>query len=218
MKLPSLNLGRKNNIKVLPLIGVGLAEFIGTAILAFAVLSTNEFAPGLAPFSAGVTLLFLMYVLGPISGSQVNPGVTVGLVAARKYPLVGGVVNVLAQILGAFYAVSLVELLAAKKVTVPVVASSTALAETVGLFILALAMTAIVTRVVSDDARGLTAGAALFVAVLVSLAFSGGLVNPAIAIASGANLGAYVLWPLVGGVLGSVIFSFLWAVNNKLAR
>ena len=67
------------------------AEFMGTLILVLfgvgsAVLAGRYIgALGIA-LTFGLTLLVLAYGLGPISGSHVNPAVTLGMLLSRRIP------------------------------------------------------------------------------------------------------------------------------------
>jgi aquaporin Z len=45
-----------------------------------------------------------VYAIGGISGCHINPAVTVGLVASRRFPLIEGVFYIVAQIAGAMLA------------------------------------------------------------------------------------------------------------------
>ena len=87
-----------------------VAEFIGTAWLVFggcgaAVLSAAY--PNLGIGFAGVALAFgltvmtMCYAIGHISGCHLNPAVSVGLVAGRRFPVAHLLPYILAQVLGA---------------------------------------------------------------------------------------------------------------------
>src|SRR6201987_2242223 len=75
-------------------------EFLGTAILVFFAVGVATLMFGFkfagASVAAGVvatalafglTLLALVYVIGPVSGSHVNPAVTIGALLAGRIPL-----------------------------------------------------------------------------------------------------------------------------------
>ena len=82
-----------------PLARRAAAEAVGTALLIFvgagsiaALLLLDPGKPfngpdlGLVALAFGFTVAALIYVIGPISGSHVNPAVTVGLAATRRFP------------------------------------------------------------------------------------------------------------------------------------
>lgn len=90
-----------------------LAEFIGTAWLVIGGCGSAIFAaayPALGIGFAGVaiafglTVLTMAYAIGPISGCHLNPAVTVGLFAARRFPARDVVPYIVAQVLGAVIA------------------------------------------------------------------------------------------------------------------
>ena len=76
----------------------GLAKLIGTFFLTLAALV------GGSPYPVALTLAALVYSIGNISGCNVNPAVTVGLVVARRLPLVTGLLYIYAQFGGALLA------------------------------------------------------------------------------------------------------------------
>ncbi|ETT24478.1 MULTISPECIES: aquaporin [Rhodococcus] len=85
------------------------AEAIGTFVLVFSAVGTAVFAGdkvgnlGVA-LAFGLTLLFLVYAIGPISGCHVNPAVTVGQLAIGQVTLKRAVFYVVAQVLGGLVA------------------------------------------------------------------------------------------------------------------
>jgi aquaporin Z len=85
------------------------AEFLGTLWLVLggcgsAVLAAvfQNVGIGLLGVSLafGLTLLTMAYAIGPISGCHINPAVTVGLVAAKRFPASELLPYVIAQVLG----------------------------------------------------------------------------------------------------------------------
>ena len=94
------------------------AEFLGTfwltfggcgsAVLAAAVFITEGASPinigiGLVGVSLafGLTVLTMAYAIGHISGCHLNPAVTIGLVAGKRFPAADALPYILAQVGGA---------------------------------------------------------------------------------------------------------------------
>jgi aquaporin Z len=93
-----------------------LAEFVGTFLLVFLAVGAAVFgiaggvgAEGAGPASGtvgvalafGLVLLALAYAFGPVSGTHVNPAVTLAMVLARRMPGSEAIGYVLAQFAGA---------------------------------------------------------------------------------------------------------------------
>lgn len=85
-----------------------LAELIGTFVLVFvgsaAVLVADVFGVLVPALAHGLILVALVYTYGHISGAQVNPAVTLGLLVGGKQDLNKSLVYMLAQFIGAIIA------------------------------------------------------------------------------------------------------------------
>lgn len=100
------------------------AEFIGTfwlvfggcgsAVLAAAFPSLGIGFAGVA-LAFGLTLLAMAYAIGHISGCHINPAVSVGLVVGKRFPAKELVPYVIAQVLGAIVASSVLFVIASGK-------------------------------------------------------------------------------------------------------
>jgi len=186
-----------------PALQSALAELLGTFFLALVALTV---AAPLTPFAVGLTLLVFVYAVGSLSGSHLNPAVTVGLVVSRRFPLAHGVLYVAAQVLGAFLArfvagAGLVGELGHSY------AAGTVAAEFVGFGILMITVAATTEKQVAKAGSGIAVGGALLAGLLVSH----GVLNPAVALAMGlgtspavwATLGSAVVFSLVFSLIGS---------------
>lgn len=82
------------------------AEGLGTALLVIFGVGTAVIAgdtvgtPGIA-LAFGLTLLALVYAIGPISGCHINPAVTIGALIARAITPIKAVFYIAAQAVGA---------------------------------------------------------------------------------------------------------------------
>ena len=185
----------------------GLAELVGTFFLALAAL----LAP--APYTAlavGLTLAAFVYALGDISGCNVNPAVTLGLVATRRLPPAVGVLYVVAQLAGA----TLARLLAPLVAPLPSYAAAPPAGEVIGVGFLVLTVLAVSTKFVPKSGSGVAIGAALLAGLLTTR----GVLNPAIALAMGLG-GTPALWgPLAGAlVFGPLALLYLPSSDKKPA-
>jgi len=86
-----------------------IAEFFGTfwlvfggcgsAVLAAAIPSVGIGYLGVA-LAFGLTVLTMAYAIGHISGCHLNPAVTIGLVAGKRFPIKEALQYIVAQVLG----------------------------------------------------------------------------------------------------------------------
>lgn len=82
-----------------------LAELIGTFVLVFggcgsAVLAGEKIGFAGISLAFGLSLLAMVYAIGPISGCHINPAVTVGLLISKKMESRQTVGYIVAQIVG----------------------------------------------------------------------------------------------------------------------
>lgn len=100
------------------------AEFIGTLWLVLggcgsAVLATNYPSLGIqffgVAFAFGLTVLTGAYALGHISGAHFNPAVSIGLVAAKRFPTKELAPYIISQVLGAVAGAGIIYLIASGK-------------------------------------------------------------------------------------------------------
>lgn len=190
-----------------------LSEIIGTFILAAAVGASGQTSVA-TPLVAGITLLTLVYVLGPVSGAHVNPAVTAGLwsIGAIKTPEAGK--YMVSQLIGGLLAYLALSTFSGLPLPEAVLIDGS-VGEFLGAATLAMGVAMVVKGKVPDAAAGLAVGFSLFTGVLVASIGSPGVLNPAVALGIGAwqmdivALVIFVLMPLVGGVAGANIAKIL---------
>ena len=176
------------------------------------------------PVAGGLALAIAVAGLGHISWAHLNPAVTLGLAASRRFPWACAPGYVLAQFAGATAAAAVtwglygdqarsIAHLGAPAPAAGVSAGRVLAAEAVVTFILVLVVVAVATD--TRIPRGTTAmaiGAALAVAIVISGPVSGAGVNPARAIGPMILAGQFTDWwayltaPLAGGVAAVALY------------
>ena len=82
-----------------------MAEFFGTFVLVFAscgsaVLAGDKIGYLGVSLAFGLSLLAMVYAIGPISGCHINPAVSVGLVVAKRFPASELPAYIVSQVVG----------------------------------------------------------------------------------------------------------------------
>jgi glycerol uptake facilitator-like aquaporin len=171
--------------------------------------------------SVAVALGVAYMFFSSISGGHFNPAITFGMWTARAVTTVRGVSYIVAQLLGGLGAWKLYEYFTNHSLATKNVHYSTAilLAELVGTAVLAMGYSAAVARAFTALEAALTIGASLFVGVLIAATASAGYLNPAVALGSRSFNAAYILGPLLGGLIGVTLYNWLFVgVTPKVVR
>jgi glycerol uptake facilitator-like aquaporin len=192
-----------------------LAEFLGTGILVMVALILGQ-TTAVSYFiatSLAIAAAIVYMVFSSVSGAHTNPAITFGMWTARRIGTLRGIAYVAAQLLGGIVAWQLFQYLTNHTLPAKSVAFSTPvwLAEVIGTGVLALAFTAALNKGVETLNSAVSVGAAYFVGILIAATASAGYINPAIAMGSRAWSSAYVLGPLVGGLIGVNLYSYLFS-------
>lgn len=193
-----------------------IAEALGTFALTFIVLlavSCGDKVGIAVPVIAGLTVMLCVYTLGPISGSHLNPSVTLGLLSIKKISGVDAFRYIVAQFGGAVIAVVFAQVFLISHTIAPATfLPSVFLAELVGAFFFNLGIAAVVYEKVDDDMSGVVVGGSLLFGILfASLAGAAGVLNPAVAFGLGHVSLMYTLAPIVGAVLAYKVYTYLIA-------
>ena len=196
------------------------AEFLGTFALVFAgtgAIVINEASGGTVThvgiaLTFGLVVLAMIYTLGDVSGAHLNPAVTIGFYAARRFP--GGEVwrYVAAQVSGALLASLTLKMLFSTNQNLGAThPAGSAMQSFVLEFILTgLLMFVILNVSTGAKEKGITAGIAVGAVIALEALFAGPIcgasMNPARslapALASGhlADLWIYLLAPPLGAM------------------
>jgi MIP family channel proteins len=211
------------------LVGTFILVFAGTAVAVGAILSRptaggayDSLAVALA---FGLALAVVVASVGHVSGAHVNPAVTLGMAAAGKFPWRYAPVYVAAQLAGAVLAALATWLtfggagarseasLAATYPARGVGDLQAFVVEILITFVLVFVVMAVATDERAPAAIAPVAvGFALAVGVFIAGPVTGGSVNPARSLGPMLVAGdltsvwLYVLGPIVGGVLGALLY------------
>jgi aquaporin Z len=201
---------------------VACAELIGTFFLALIIGSTKITAsPGAAPFAIGFGLVALVYSFGAVSGAQLNPAVTIGLVARNKLNLYEAAYCIMAQLTGALLAGGVCYGLYNNdwdNVGYPSVSDDGRREEAfVAELLQTFALVTVVLNTATTKAQannsyfGLAIGFVVLSGALVIGNVSGACFNPAVAMLTllqrdYEDLWVFIFGPLVGGVAAGFIF------------
>ena len=229
------------------------AEMFGTAWLVFggcgsAVLSAAfpEVGIGLlgVSFAFGLTVLTMAYAVGHVSGGHFNPAVTLGLVAARRFPPKEAPSYIAAQCVGAVVGAGLLYVIASGKAGFAVDASKAGAFATNGFgdfspghyglvsaLVAEIVLTMFFLLVILGSTHGnaprhfapIAIGLGLTLIHLIGIPVTNLSVNPARSLGPAVFVGGaavsqlWLFWvaPIVGGVLGGLLYPALIAKNNE---
>ncbi len=191
-----------------------IAELVGTFILATAVsLSISSKFPVPTPVIAGLALGVCVYTLGAISGTHINPAITIGLAAIGKISPKDAGVYLVMQFLGGGLTIPVGRFFFPGGTGVAAMDSGAVfVAEMLGTFLLAIGVAAVVHGEAPGPASGLTIGGSLLLGISFTAGASNGVLNPAVALGIGSLSLTYVLAPIVGSVAAMLLY------NKMLAR
>nr|XP_055044746.1 aquaporin-4 [Misgurnus anguillicaudatus] len=212
-----------------------LAEVLGSLVFVSAVLgSLVPGSDGVSPgpiypaLAAGMATVVLGYCFGEISGAQVNPAITVALMATRKVDVFRALVYLVAQCLGGILATGLLYVcLPLKSIAqnfinkVPVDMNA---GQALGMEMLATFLLGFTVFSVEDQRRrestepgNLGIGFAVSTAIFIAGRFSGASLNPARSLGPAIILGywehhwVYWIGPISGAVLAGMSHEFIFA-------
>ena len=227
------------------------AEFVGTFLLVFLAVGAAVFGIGAqvgkdgtgpgtgvvgVALAFGLVLLVLAYAFGPVSGTHVNPAVTLAMVLTKRQDPKEGGFYALAQFAGAILGGALLKLFVSSFGATDYTGGlgtngyDNGHIDMAGAFVLEIVLTAafvmvilmVTEKIAAPGFAGIAIGLALTTVHLVGVPLDGTSVNPARSFgpalfAGGHALGQvwlFILAPLVG----SVVAVGIWAVTRVLGE
>jgi aquaporin Z len=235
----------------MPISKRALAEFFGTFWLVFggcgsAVLAAAFPQLGIGfvgvSLAFGLTVLTMAYAIGHISGCHLNPAVSIGLVAGKRFPASELPAYIVAQVAGAIAASGVLYIIASGKPDFALggfasngyAAHSPGGYSLVACFVAEVVLTAFFLLVIlgSTDERApkgfapIAIGLCLTLIHLISIPVTNTSVNPARSTGPALFVGGWAiqqLWlfwvaPIVGAILGGLISNLFFAAPQPSVR
>jgi aquaporin Z len=225
-----------------------LAECFGTFWLVFGGCGAAVFAAAFptlgigfvgVALAFGLTVLTMAFAIGHISGCHLNPAITVGLVAGKRFPAGEALPYIVAQVVGAIAAASVLFVIASGKEGFSLANgfASNGYADhspdhysLLACLVAEIVLTAFFLLVImgSTDARApkgfapIAIGLCLTLIHLISIPITNTSVNPARSTGQALFVGGWALgqlwlfWvaPLIGGLLGGLIYRGLFSEDK----
>ncbi len=197
------------------------AEVLGTFALVFAgtgAIVINDVSGGAithvgVALTFGLIVLAMIYALGDVSGAHLNPAVTLGFCAARRFPVREVLPYVGSQLLGALAASGTLRVLFPAHASLGLTAPAGSAGQSFIFEVLLTGLLMLVILSVSTGAkeRGITAGIAIGAVITLEALFAGPIcgasMNPARSLAPAlmaghlGDLWIYLTAPVLGALL-----------------
>jgi len=199
-------------------------EFIGTFSLVFAgtgAIVVNETSNGAVThvgvaLTFGLVVLAMIYTVGDISGAHLNPAVSLGFFAARRFSMREVIPYIVSQCAGAFAASGVLRLLFPRDATLGATlpAGSATQSFVLELILSAILMFVILSVSTGAAEKGITAGIAVGSVIGLEAMFAGPIcgasMNPARSLAPAvvsqdlSSLWIYLVAPTTGALLAVI--------------
>jgi len=205
------------------------SEFIGTFFLVFAatgVVIVNDISGGAIThtgiaITTGLVVMAIVYAVGDVSGSHINPAVTVGFWLAGRFPGYRVIQYIVSQCLGAIAASLLLAFLFPELISLTVTHPSGPIMQSFVLEIVITLFLMFIILSVSTGSmeKGIMAGSAIGGVVGLTVLWAGPItgasMNPARSIAPAlvsldfATLWIYIAGPIIGAALSVIAFRII---------
>jgi aquaporin Z len=229
-----------------------IAEFVGTFWLVFGGCGSAVFAAAFpqlgigfygVALAFGLTVLTMAYAIGHISGCHLNPAVSFGLVAGKRFPAAELLPYVVAQVMGAIAAAGVLYIIASGKAGFDVgggfasngyAAHSPGGYSLVSCFVAEIVLTFFFLMIImgATDRRApagfapIAIGLGLTLIHLVGIPVTNLSVNPARSTGPAIFVGGWAiaqLWlfwvaPIIGGIVGGVLYAAVFESGITMAQ
>lgn len=216
-----------------------LAELIGTLFLVLigcgsAVIAGQQIGLLGISFAFGLTVLVMVYCIGPISGCHINPAITIAMLVAKKISGRDTAGYIVAQCLGAIIGAAILLWIASGTAGYSIAASglgqngygmmsphqyslaAALIAEIVLTFLFLFVIFGATHASAPKGFAGLAIGLTLVVIHLVGIPITGTSVNPARSLGPALLVGGealtqlwlFIVAPLIGGIVAALVWRF----------
>lgn len=190
-----------------------IGEALGTFTLSLVVgLSLAEVFVVPTPVLAGLTLGLFVYSIGHLSGTHINPAVTIGAWSIGKISSKDAGSYIVAQVIGAILAMLVLRGMDMMPEVVLDGALAIGIAELVGAVIFTFGIASVVFGRAPSQMSGVVVGGSLLLGIAIAASMgANGVLNPAVALAIGSFNVMYLIGPIVGSVIGMQLYKYLQA-------
>jgi aquaporin Z len=181
-----------------------LVEALGTATLTLVVgLSIAGVFPVPTPVLAALTLGLFVYSVGHISGTHINPAVTLGALSIKKISAQDAALYIVAQVIGAGVALVILGRFAPLPELGVSASLLTGAAEFLGAFFFTFGIASVIYGRTPSQLSGIVVGGSLLLGIAISAGLgANGVLNPAVAFGIGSLGLMYILGPILGAICG----------------
>jgi aquaporin Z len=218
-----------------------IAELIGTFVLVFFGTASAVVAGASIGFlgislAFGLSVLVMVYAIGPVSGCHINPAITIAMLVNKKIPSKDAVIYIIVQCIGAIIASALLLVIMTGHPGYDLatnglgqngfgVASpgnfslaSGFIAEVVLTFVFLIVIFGATSKAAPQGFAGIAIGLSLTMIHLVGIPITGTSVNPARslgpAIVAGgtalAQLWVFLIAPVIGALIAAVVWEYVF--------
>lgn len=185
-----------------------IAEFFGTFVLSLVVLlSVSGFFSVGTAILASITVAMFVYTMAHVSGTHLNPAVTIGIFSINKIGTKDSVLYIASQFIGAFVAIYVAKYFVQLPSLVVSNNLGTGILEALGAGTLMFSISAVIYGKSEKSTSGIVIGSGLLIGIAIaSLGGANGILNPAVAMSLNSFNLAYLLGPIVGAILGAQFY------------